>query len=185
MSVSKYPLVEEASRHCWSRNFLDVFRDYFAAHADVFYDAPEKISGEQNLEYYALFQKYLKLYENTLQDYIESLDVSVGEFFAQLVEVKNDDKITDKKLLHFTNYLLASTDYDSFYKVMVRAAKKSRKADAKLGKNNVDVSPVSPGGGDAKQAKAEGKDDGSSADASQTKGEAAASYDHKNSAGAK
>lgn len=40
-------------------------------------NAPEKMSGEQNLEYYSLFQRYLKLYEKHLEGYIKSLDVSV------------------------------------------------------------------------------------------------------------
>ena len=39
--------------------------------------------------------------------------------------------IKDKKLLHFVNYLVASTDYPSFYKIMVRAAKKAKKAESK------------------------------------------------------
>jgi hypothetical protein len=99
----------------------------------AFYDAPQTISGEQNLEYYTLFQQYLKLYEETLQEYIESLNVSVEEFYRELGDVQNDPTIKDKKLLHFVNYLIACTDYDSFYKVMVRAAKKEKKAEAKLG----------------------------------------------------
>ncbi len=108
------------------------------------------------MEYYSLFQRYLRLYENTLQDYIESLNVSVEVFYAQLVEVKNDEKIKDKKLLHFVNYLLACTDYASFYKVMVRAAKKNRKADAKAADANAaGIEALSP----QRQAKAEGKDD--------------------------
>jgi hypothetical protein len=60
------------------------------------------------------------------------LDVSVEEFYAQLVEVKNDASIKDKKLLHFVNYLLACTDYESFYKVMVRAAKRVNKSDVNI-----------------------------------------------------
>lgn len=28
--MPKYSLVEEAAQHCWSKNFLDVFRDFFA-----------------------------------------------------------------------------------------------------------------------------------------------------------
>lgn len=110
--------------------FSDVFRDFFAEHADAFIDAPQTISGEQNLEYYALFQKYLKLYENQLLDYIESLNVSMEVFYRELAEVSNDPDIKDKKLLHFVNYLIACTDYDSFYKVMTRAAKKVRKNEA-------------------------------------------------------
>jgi len=82
--------------------------------------------GEQDMEQYAVFQRYLRLYEATLSEYIESLDVSIEDFFFQLEDVKNDPNIhkNDKKLLHFVNYLLASTDYPAFYKVMVRAAKK-------------------------------------------------------------
>ena len=129
--MPKYVIVEEAARHCWGKNFMEVFRDFFARHAAAFLDAPATISGEQNLEYYSLFQQYLKLYENTLQDYIESLDVSIEAFYAELGEIKDDTSIKDKKLLHFVNYLLACTDYDSFYKVMVRAAKKELKAESK------------------------------------------------------
>lgn len=114
----------------------DQFRDFFAENADIFYDAPLTTSGgEQNLEYYSLFQKYLKLYEDILSDYVKSLDVSVSEFYAQCAEVMNDPNIKDKKLLHFVNYLVACTDYESFYKVMVRAAKKAKKADAKVNNN--------------------------------------------------
>jgi hypothetical protein len=108
-----------------------VFRDFFADHADLFFDAPLTTSGEQNMEYYALYQRYLKLYENKLLDYIESLDVSMEVFYRELAEVMNDPEIKDKKLLHFVNYLVACTDYESFYKVMVRAAKKQRKAESK------------------------------------------------------
>ncbi len=111
--------------------FTDVFRDFFAEHADVFFDAPQTTSGEQNMEYYALYQRYLKLYENTLLDYIDSLDISMEAFYGELAQVSNDPEIKDKKLLHFVNYLVACTDYESFYKVMVRAAKKQRKAESK------------------------------------------------------
>jgi hypothetical protein len=34
-----------------------------------------------------LFQDYLKLYENTLQDYIESLDVSIEEFYQVCIYI--------------------------------------------------------------------------------------------------
>lgn len=109
----------------------EVFRDFYAQHAEAFLDAPVTISGEQNMEYYGLYQQYLKLYEGQLQRYIESLDVSVTEFYRELAEVRNDPEIKDKKLLYFVDYLVACTDYESFYKVMVRAAKKLRKAESK------------------------------------------------------
>ena len=129
--MPKYAIVENAARHCWGKNFMEVFRDFFARHSASFIDAPLTTSGEQNLVYYSLFQDYLKLYEDQLQDYIESLDVSIEEFYAELGEIKDDTSIKDKKLLHFVNYLLACTDYESFYKVMVRAAKKGNNDEGK------------------------------------------------------
>jgi hypothetical protein len=131
---------------------IDVFRDFFATHCETFRDAPAEIAGEQNLEYYALFQQYLRLYEATLSDYISSLNVSVEEFYGELLAVKDDKTIKNKKLLHFVNYLIACTDYPSFYKVMTRAAKK-------LDKELLDDEP------DAKSdAKADSRSSGSKAD---------------------
>jgi hypothetical protein len=89
-------------------------------------DAPAELSGEQNLQYYALYQEYLKMYEDRLSDYIGSLDISISEFYRELSDVKDDPEIKDKKLLYFVEYLIACTDYPSFYKVMTRAAKKIR-----------------------------------------------------------
>lgn len=106
-----------------------MFKQFFADHADLFIDAPQELGGEQNLEYYALYQKYLKLYEDILSEYITSLDVSPNEFYRELEAVQNDPNIKDKKLRHFVNYLIASTDYESFYKIMGRAAKKARKVE--------------------------------------------------------
>lgn len=42
---------------------LDIFRKYFEDHGPAFIDAPEICGGEHNMEYYALFQDYLKVYE--------------------------------------------------------------------------------------------------------------------------
>jgi hypothetical protein len=135
-----------------------VFQDFFAEHADIFIDAPQELGGEQNLQYYALFQKYLQLYESVLSKYIESLDVSVTEFYRELSDIKDDPNIKDKKLLHFVNYLVASTDYESFYKIMGRAAKKARKLEESA---TLDDRAESKTGGDESKSgegsKAEGK----------------------------
>lgn len=68
----------------------------------------------------------MKLYESRIQGYVESLGVNVDEFYKQLAAIRNDTEIKDKKLLHFVTYLIASTDYENFYKVMVRAAKREK-----------------------------------------------------------
>ena len=151
---SAYPLVKEAAKHCWGKGHQNIFKDFCIKHAHKFINAPLTLGEEQNLEYYSLFQNYLELYESSLSSYIETLNVSIEEFYSELVAVKDDPSIKDKKLLHFVNYLLASTDYAgtltiknicmclyilffcyllrlilcdvfiAFYKLMIRAAKK-------------------------------------------------------------
>jgi hypothetical protein len=107
--MPKYSIVSEAARHCWGKNFMDVFKNFFRDNADIFIDAPLQPLGEQNLEYYDVYQRYLKLYEDKLSSYIESLDVSITEFYRELQELLEDKDIKDKKILHFANYLVAST----------------------------------------------------------------------------
>jgi hypothetical protein len=134
--MSAYPLVDAAAKYCWGKNGQDVFKAYFDRHAPLFVDAPLKENaGEQDLEYYALFQEYLQVYESTIGEYIESLGASVEDFYLQLQAVQeNAAQVKDKKLVHFVNYMIGCTDYPAFYKMMVRAAKKYSKdamADAK------------------------------------------------------
>jgi hypothetical protein len=123
--MSKYPAVDAAAKYLWSKNGQEAFQIFFQRHAPLFVDAPQvEQGGEQDLEFYALFQKYLKLYEDELSGYIETIDCSEEEFSEQLRAVKEDPNIKDKKLVHFVNYLIGCTDYPAFYKMMVRAAKK-------------------------------------------------------------
>ena len=89
---------------------LEKFNDFFNENAPAFIDAPTTPASEQNLEYWEMFQRYLRLYESTLSDYINSLDSNVDEFFDQLSAINNDPNIKDKKLVHFVNYLVAYCD---------------------------------------------------------------------------
>lgn len=166
LTIENLPCFVPHSILCIASLTTDVFKQFFADHAHLFIDAPQTLGGEQNLEYYALYQKYLHLYETVLSEYIESLDVSINEFYRELSEIQNDPNIKDKKLLHFVNYLVASTDYESFYKIMGRAAKKARKLEDALD----DRAESKTSGGESKSgegSKAEGK---ASADSK---------YDHK------
>ena len=64
--------------------YLESFQDFFDQHALVFENAAAQPAEEQNLEYYDLFQRYLRLYEANLSDYISSLDCTIEEFYEQL-----------------------------------------------------------------------------------------------------
>ena len=95
--MSKYPLVDAAAKHLWSKDGQEVFKRYFDKHAPLFVDAPIKEQGgEQDLEYYELFQEYLKLYEDTMASYIEGMDASVEDFYCQMQDVQEDTR-TDQE----------------------------------------------------------------------------------------
>lgn len=131
-----YEVVREAADQCWSKKgtLLDKLKAWMDANAAVFINAPPKPSGgEQDLEMYTLFQEYTQLYESTLSDYVKDLGVEEIEFYRELDAVLNDPNIKslDKKLVHFANFLIAFSNYEAFYKVMLRAAKRITKSDAK------------------------------------------------------
>eukprot|EP01035_Chromulina_nebulosa_P019483 gene19483-25369_t len=127
------PLIKEIAEYCWSNNFLKVFRDYFSENAYIFENAPEIRDGEHNLVYYNCFQNYLVLYENTLTTYIQSLNCSIDEFYDDVRAAK--EETTDPYLLQFIECLLASADYESFYKVMHREGLKYKQ----LNRNNKNI----------------------------------------------
>ncbi len=119
-------LIRQVADYCWSNNFLDVFHKFFRDHAEAFIGAPDMTGGEHNMEYYALFQLYLEVYEATLTEYLSTLETSIEEFYAEVREVQ--DESMDPYLKTFVDCLLASADYESFYKVMVREGKKKATA---------------------------------------------------------
>lgn len=125
-------LVRKVADFCWSSAFLDVFHKYFTDHADAFIDAPEMLSGEHNMEYYSLFQKYLLVYEETLTKFVSQIDCTIEEFYSEVREAQ--DESVDPYLRVFIDCLLASADYESFYKVMVREGKKKALAIKKADK---------------------------------------------------
>ena len=81
--------------------------------------------GEHNLEYYALFEKYLKVYEDSLTEYVQSLDCTIEEFYKEVREFQAETE--DPYISLFIECLLASADYESFYKVMVKESRKKLK----------------------------------------------------------
>jgi hypothetical protein len=112
------------------RCLVDVFRNFFTEHAEAFEGAPAMCSGEHDLRYYNLFQIYLKLYENTLESYLNTLDIPLDEFYKEVRDAQEESD--DPYISTFIDCLIASTDYDSFYKVMAREGKRSETMKALL-----------------------------------------------------
>ena len=101
--------------------------------------APDICGGEHNMEYYALFQKYLKVYEDSLTEYVQSLNCTIEEFYKEVREYQADT--ADPYIVLFIDCLLASADYESFYKVMVKESRKKLKitASSSLKVSDIDI----------------------------------------------
>ena len=116
-------ILQKAIEYCWSSDFLDVFRAYFTKHAHVFMKAAKHDEEEHDLEFTELFNEYLELFEATLERFIEKNNSTVEEFAAMVKEVK-EKKYPEYVEEEFVEALLASEEYDSFYRVMIREAKR-------------------------------------------------------------
>ena len=86
-----------------------------------------------------------------MESYLKTLDVSIEEFYREVRDAQ--DETVDPYLQTFIDCLLASADYDSFYKVMSREGERSitRKASG-MKRNPAAVVPD-----DILDAKAESK----------------------------
>ena len=63
------------------------------------------------------------MFEETLEDFVKEEGSDNAEFHQQLLECQQNPSITPEETL-FIQCLLASADYDSFYSVMIKEAKK-------------------------------------------------------------
>ena len=79
-----------------------MFRKYFRDNAEPFIGYPPKRdmeSAEHTLEHWDLFQTYLKLYEDTLNEWLEREGVENAQFYKDVQHVQ--DTTTDPKVQEF------------------------------------------------------------------------------------
>lgn len=63
------------------------------------------------------------MYQSTLETYLKTLSVPIDEFYREVRDAQVETE--DPYISTFIDCLIASTDYDSFYKVMAREGQKS------------------------------------------------------------
>ena len=125
-SESEFELIDLVSEYCWSDGFLSIFRSYFQKHAMAFSAYAEgKTDREHELEYYELYQEYLSLYEETLESFLSSQNVSIEAFYKQVAELEEElERVRKPQYELFLHCLTASMSYESFFRVMIKEAKK-------------------------------------------------------------
>lgn len=173
-----WDILAQALKYCWGNGFLDTFRKYFRDHAHLFVGMTHGMNqNEHTLEQHACFTDYLQLYEDQLADYVENHPegprASVRDFYQELQEAK-DTGHEDPGTAEFIHCLIASADYDSFYSVMVREARKlqareAMEATAKLSGELPEMAEAKPAAASVRSPAKELDEDGEDAKAGDAK----------------
>lgn len=116
---------------------------------------------------------YLKVYEDTLTEYLSSLSVSIEDFYKEVREYQEDSD--EPYIRTFIDCLLASADYESFYKVMVREGKKKAKM-IKMIRTAADAKANAASASASANAGANANADSSSGNDSDAKGAGSGNY---------
>ena len=114
-------LMDRVMAYCRTRDFLKIFEDYILNHLKYFKDAELDESGdaEHRLDWWEIFQDYLKVFEGVMEEFIER---EGGDFNAFYQECREKQDHGDPHEKHFLKLLLASADYKDFSRIMIREA---------------------------------------------------------------
>lgn len=124
-------------------SFQTKFETFFLAHALKFtYDE------EHRLEYYEIYQEFSSMFENELEGFMRSQDMTQAEFVRRCRNAGEEDA----KVKHYIEILLSSCEYETFVKLMkvmrpvaeLRQLNAARAADAKNTSSEGAVGASSP-----------------------------------------
>lgn len=112
-----------------SDEFQTMFEGFFINHALVF-----SSDEEHKLEYYDLYKKFHKMFDDQLEKFCSDLGMTQSEFMKKCRSAASDDP----KVQHYINILMSSVEYETFVKLMkimrpVAIKRMSVEADAKEG----------------------------------------------------
>uniref|UniRef100_K3X8Y9 Cilia- and flagella-associated protein 36 n=1 Tax=Globisporangium ultimum (strain ATCC 200006 / CBS 805.95 / DAOM BR144) TaxID=431595 RepID=K3X8Y9_GLOUD len=123
-------IIERAAEHCVTSKFEHIFDNFARENAEVFMDAVEAKGGdvEHKHEYKELHDRYLRLFEEELSDFIESEGATIEEFFRECRDIMEGNYTAlfsdEHQYKWFVEHLVASMDYNQFYALMVNEARR-------------------------------------------------------------
>eukprot|EP01063_Lacrimia_lanifica_P020095 TRINITY_DN27451_c0_g1_i1.p1 TRINITY_DN27451_c0_g1~~TRINITY_DN27451_c0_g1_i1.p1 ORF type:complete len:122 (+),score=55.11 TRINITY_DN27451_c0_g1_i1:57-422(+) len=95
-------------------NLSDKLDKFCGEHCMKFDEAEDGSIPEQTNELYELFLQYKEILEDELEKYLAHEEVSVDEFYKMCALASEDDHASS-----IIGWILASTEYDSFYRSML------------------------------------------------------------------
>lgn len=120
MSESKVceSIVDKVQTFCMEQQFENAFESFAEAHYEEFESCTEcKDDEEHPLVYYDIYNDYLRTFESKIEDFLARENLLAKDFYAECRELLEDDEVWDSSRF-FVEALLATSDYDSFYRLM-------------------------------------------------------------------
>ena len=108
-----------------SSDFEGQFDSFARSHASVFLPAVDMLPGDEHpLSLYTCYEEYLRHFEGKLHSYIESECASSVEDFYDAAHAVLDDLSPFHPKRFFIEALLATTEYQIFFSLMVGEIRK-------------------------------------------------------------
>jgi len=112
-SDAEHEILTKVSEYiCGDDSVADKCEAFMLENASIFTE-----DEEHKLEYTEVYKKYLKLFEELLQDYLARNNVTVKQFQNVCKKITMSD---DEGLQEELSFLIALSDYDTFYEEMRR-----------------------------------------------------------------
>ncbi|KAL9642523.1 hypothetical protein ABK040_011090 [Willaertia magna] len=102
-------VVYEVMSYLMDEQFGDIVEDFCLQHCDIF----DVNTEEQKFEYTNVYNKFLKLFENKLEEFLKQRKVTPQEFFVECKRLQDEED--DNEIIDF---LTALSDYQVFIGVM-------------------------------------------------------------------
>jgi hypothetical protein len=111
-------LIEKVRDFCESNTFEGEFEEFARQHQDLFMKLLTMERGDEHpVEFYDVYNRYLSIFEGRIERFVTQLGFVPKDFFDECKGVLEDDDVVGSERF-FIEFLLASSEYDSFIMLM-------------------------------------------------------------------
>lgn len=123
-------LIGKVADHFFTDEFQAVIDGFISEHCRTFYGCLDaQVEGEDNkLEYWAVYQEFVKLFEAKLDEFLKAESSSSSEFYSLCKAVSNSGNDWGEDAT-FINLLVATSDYESFLRLMKEEAQEAQEME--------------------------------------------------------
>ena len=125
-------LLGKVREFCTSPEFEQAFESFAKEHSDVFMASLDYNSneGEHPLEFFDVYQDYLRRFEGKIEHFIVELGFEPRDFYAECRNVLEDEDVWGSQRF-FIEMLLATSEYEHFFVLMQAEMRTLKQSESK------------------------------------------------------